>query len=143
MITRHYLLAVALAVSIHVAPTVALAQATTDVEREKAHVVSRLYQATYGAKERCRPSKEASLSLGKAINQFRLAFPELMRLVDHSPYLPPARDQFKKFLADPSAKVSDEDLVQECQGLESLLLQFVDAPEAKDEMNKYVLLLKK
>lgn len=143
MNTRHYFLVIALTVFVQSASTVVFAQASADVEREKTLIVSRLYQSTYGAKERCRPSKEASLSLGKAIKRFRLAYPELMRLVDQSPYLPTARDQFKQFLADPSAKISDEELVQECQGLESMLLQFVDTPGAKDEMNKFVLLLKK
>lgn len=87
----------------------AVAQAAAEVERQKAHVVSRLYQVTYGAEERCRPQRGV-IGLGKALDQFNSAFPELMRLIDGSPYLPPARDQFRKFLTDPSAKVSNEAL---------------------------------
>src|SRR4051794_25255571 len=120
------LLVVTFAILIQAASAGAIAQAPADTERQKAHVVSRLYQATYGAQERCHSSKEASLSLGKAMDQFRSSFPELIRLIDSSPYLPPAKDQFKKFLSDPSAKVSDEALIQECRGLEYMLRQFVD-----------------
>jgi hypothetical protein len=136
-------LAVVIAILIQAVSTVAVAQASADAERQKAHVVSRLYQATYGAEERCRPSKEASSSFSKAMDQFRSAFPELMRLIDGSPYLPPARDQFKKFLADPSAKVSDDALIQECRGLEYMLRQFVEAPGGKEAVNEYLQLLKK
>jgi hypothetical protein len=136
-------LAVVLAMFFQAAPAVAVAQSTVDVERQKAHVVSRLYQATYGAELRCRPSKEASSSFSKAMDQFRSAFPELMRLIDGSPYLPPAREQFNKFLADPSAKVSDEALIEECRGLEYMLRLFIEAPGGKDTVNGYLQLLRK
>ena len=82
---------------VQVLPAASYAQ--SDTERQKAHVVSRLYQATYGAEDRCKPSKLASLEFGKAFNQFSVAYPELIRLLKASPHLTTAKEQYAKFLA--------------------------------------------
>jgi hypothetical protein len=128
---------------VHTAPTKALAQSTPDTERQKAHLVSRLYQATYGAQKRCSASPEGATSIEKSLEIFRSKFPELIRLLDGSPYFGPARDNFQKFLDDPSTKVGDSALLLECQSLEYILRSLIDAPGGNEAVAEYIQLLKK
>ena len=126
---------------VQVLPAASYAQ--SDTERQKAHVVSRLYQATYGAEDRCKPSKLASLEFGKAFNQFSVAYPELIRLLKASPHLTTAKEQYAKFLAHPSTNVNENALFEECRGMGDMLRQFVEAPGAKEAMDDFVQTLKK
>jgi len=143
MRTNDVFVAIAFAALIQGAPALAIAQASTNTERQKAHVVNRMYQATYGAQERCRPLKDASASLDKAIDQIRRAFPELLSLIENSPYLPQAREHFKTLLNDPTMRSSDEALLQECRGIEYMLRQFVEAPAGQQAANEMIQTLKK
>jgi hypothetical protein len=128
---------------VHTAPAKALAQGTPDTERQKEHLVFRLYQATYGAEKRCSASPEGSASIGKSLEIFRSKFPELIRLLDGSPYFGPARDNFQKFLENPSTKVGDTALLLECESLEYILRSFIDAPGGNEAIAEYIQLLKK
>ncbi|WP_292938431.1 hypothetical protein [Noviherbaspirillum sp.] len=138
-----FLAAVVSVLLIQGAPTLAGAQMPSSFERQKMHVVSRMYQATYGASERCRPSKEASVSLDKAIDQIRKTFPELMTLIDNSPYLPQAREQFNAFASSTAARPTNDELVQECSGMTNMLQQLVETPGGQQAANDMIQTLKK
>lgn len=119
------------------------ADTQSDSERQKAHVVSRLFQVTYGAQQHCAASPEKSAAVTTAVDQFRATYPELLSLVDSSPYLPRFQENFKKFLADPARQASGEALVKECQSLEYMLRQLLDTPGGKQATDEYTQLLKK
>jgi hypothetical protein len=143
MHTYRHFLSIGFVFLIYSAPTMALAQGKPDVEPQKAKLVSRIYQATYGAQKRCSTSPEGAANLGKSVELFRSKFPELVRLVDSSPYFGPARDNFQKFLDDPSTKVSDAALLQECQSVDHILHSLLDAPGGNEAVAEYIQLLKK
>lgn len=121
----------------------ALAQGTEDMERKKAHIVSRIYQATYGAEKRCSTLNEASITLADAVKQFRLAYAEITSLVEQSPYFPVAEKDFTKFLASQAAREDKEELKAECAGLEDMLRQFVKFGGDKQAFAAEIQLLKK
>ena len=121
-------------------PIGAHAQRVPDVEKEKAKLVYRLYQATYGAQQRC----GASAGHDETLARFRAAYPELVALLDASPYLAQARDRFTA-LQDSGAlpQLDEEGLRRECQGLEAILRALIDAPGSAGAVAGYVDLLKK
>lgn len=143
MHTRNFLVAAVLAALFQGTPTSAVAQANSNIERQKMHVVSRMYQATYGAQERCRPSKEASANLDKAVDQLRHAFPELLNLIDNSPYLLQAQEQFKTFLSNTAIKSSDEKLAPMCNWFEYMLRQLVESKDGQQVAIDMIQTLKK
>lgn len=110
-------------------------QPATDEARQKAHIVSRLYQATYGAQEQCSSHKDVAANLDKTIDQFRRAYPELMRLVESSPYLPQAKEGFKAIWN--GSRMSP----QECRETANILRQFLDAPNGQQEANRMIQIL--
>ncbi len=123
-------------------PTAALAEGTPATPVEKAKVVSRLYQATYGAQLRCGASPEWATH-GKTLERFRSTYPELIQLVDSSPYFPAAKEGFQGFLvANPPSKVSEKNLTLECESLEAILRSLIDGPGAREAVAGYVQLLK-
>jgi hypothetical protein len=119
------------------------AQASPDMERQKAHIVSRMYQATYGAQERCRSAEEASEGLDKAIGQLRGTLPELMTLVDASPYLPQAQAQFKAMHGKAPAVQDRRSLIEECAAIENLLRQLIETPGGKKAASDMIDILRK
>lgn len=123
-------------------PFGAHAQRVPDVEKEKAKLVYRLYQATYGAQQRCGAS--AGASHGATLARFRAAYPELVALLDASPYLAQARDRFTTLQESGALPQPDEEgLRGECQRLESILRSLIDAPGSAEAVAGYVDLLKK
>ena len=61
--------------------------AKNGVDAQKAKVVSRLYQATLGANERCKKAApDASKEFQSELARFNLANANLMKLVRQSPY---------------------------------------------------------
>jgi len=127
-------------VSLSALPTGAHAQRVPDVEKDKAKLVYRLYQATYGAQQRC----GVSAGHGETLARFRAAYPELVGLLDASPYLAQARDRFTA-LQDSGAlpQLDDVGLRRECEGLEAILRALIDAPGSAEAAAGYVDLLKK
>jgi len=69
-----------------------------------------LYRSTYISKRVCRNlgGKDAELA-DIAINRFRSAYPEIMTLVDKSPYLPIESKDFEQFLSSVSKYSVKED----------------------------------
>ncbi|MBD8528902.1 MULTISPECIES: hypothetical protein [unclassified Massilia] len=123
-------------------PFGAHAQRVPDVEKEKAKLVYRLYQATYGAQQRCGAS--AGASHGETLVRFRAAYPELVGLLDASPYLAQARDRYTA-LQDSGAlpQLDNAGLRRECEGLEAILRALIDAQGSAEAAAGYVDLLKK
>ena len=123
-------------------PAGAHAQRVPDVEKEKAKLVYRLYHATYGAQQRCGAS--AGASHGETLARFRAAYPELVALLDASPYMAQARDRFMTLLDSGALPQPDEEgLRGECQGLEAILRALIDAPGSAEAVAGYVDILKK
>lgn len=122
-------------------PFGAHAQRAPDVEKDKAKLVYRLYQATYGAQQRCGASDPSD---GATLARFRSVYPELVALLDASPYLAQARDRFTT-LQDSGAlpQPGEAGLRSECQGLEAILRALIDAPGSAEAVAGYVDLLKK
>ena len=122
-------------------PTGAHAQRAPDVEKERAKLVYRLYQATYGAQQRCGASAP---SHGETLARFLSAYPELITLLDASPYLAQARDRFTA-LQDSGAlpQLDEEGLRRECRGLEAMLRALIDAPGSAEAVAGYVDILKR
>jgi hypothetical protein len=122
-------------------PFGAHAQRVPDVEKEKAKLVYRLYQATYGAQQRCGASHS---SHGETLARFRSAYPELVALLDASPYLAQARDRFTTLLDSGALpQPGEEGLRSECRGLEAILRALIDASGSAQAVAGYVDLLKK
>jgi len=122
-------------------PIGAHAQRVPDVEEDKAKLVYRLYQATYGAQQRCGASAP---SHGETLARFRSAYPELVALLDASPYLAQARGRFAT-LQETGAlpQLEEKGLRGECQGLEAILRALLDAPGSAEAVAGYVDILKK
>lgn len=126
------------------APSFAFAQVSMNIETQKQMLIGRLYQATYGAHERCKPLKDESIKLDVAIDKYRAAFPELFAQMDKSPYLPAAREHFKKMMEDPEiAPVSDEELKGECTYIESLVTALTSDQSGKQSTIDIIQTLKK
>jgi hypothetical protein len=93
-------------------------QPIVDQERQKTHIVSRMYQATYGVQKQC----NQSASLNTAIEQVHHAYPELMRLIESSPYLPQAKAEFNSLWSTSGEQAG----IKECQEIENMLRQLLD-----------------
>lgn len=112
-------------------------QPDSEQEQYKAHIVSRMYEATYGGQEKCRSDKEALDRLNKMVDQFRHAYPELMSSIENSPYLPQAKEHLK-LGRDPSGKYD----LQECRETETILRQMLIVPQGQQLADYYVQILK-
>lgn len=68
--------------------TISLAAAEdAPIDKQKAKIVSRVYQLTYGADALCkRFSPQESAQASSAVIRFKKAYPELMMLVEQSQY---------------------------------------------------------
>ena len=66
---------------------------------QRANTTKQIYAITYMLKKACHSSGYAeSAQLDIAVNRFRNAYPEVMQLVDKSPYLPVSAKEFENFL---------------------------------------------
>lgn len=119
------------------ATTAQAEQPNTEQERYKALTVSRMYEATYGGQVKCRSDKDALDRLNKTVDQFRHTYPELMRLIESSPYLPQAKEKLK-LNGDPSGKYD----LEECRETENLLREMLIAPDGQQSANYMVQILK-
>ncbi len=109
----------------------------TEQEQYMAHTVTRMYEATYGGQEKCKSDKDALDRLNKTVDQFRHAYPELMSLIENSPYLPQAKEHLK-LGRDPSGKYD----LQACRETEAILRQLLIVPEGQRAANYMVQILK-
>lgn len=118
-------------------------QSTAGIERQKEKIVARMVQATDVAQQRC-STTAAAPNHARTYERFRARYPELISLVEHSPYFAPSRDYFQNLLAtDALPKLNEQDLLHECQSLEYMLRALIDAPGGTEAVAGYVELLKK
>jgi hypothetical protein len=120
----------------------ASAELSPTEDGKKMRIVSALYQATYGAQERCRLSNVASAGLEKSIDQLRRVYPELLALLDSSPYLTQVQEQFTTILRN-APEVSGGELEQECEGIKFLLDQLVESSGGRAAASDMIATLKK
>jgi hypothetical protein len=105
-------------------------------------LVSRLYQATFGASERCSmASPEAAKEFKAEFDRFSGKYPELLRLLKSSPYFEPARQRLSQVFAAMTISDTPQSLAAECAALAHLLRSMIDQPEGERVMQEYTALL--
>jgi hypothetical protein len=110
------------------------------LERQKAKIVSRVYQLTYGAEEMCkRYSPQESNQVSEAVAKFKNTYPELMKLVKESPYLDKAKKRMS-ILIDRMEKNPED---TECLAAYNMLQQCTDTESGKQDILKTIAELKK
>lgn len=115
--------------------------AKNGVDAQKAKVVSRLYQATLGANERCKKAApDASKEFQSELARFNLANANLMKLVRQSPYYESAHQGFAEFLKQ-NPPIDSPELSSECKGLAWILRSMVDDPAGRNATKEYEVLL--
>lgn len=107
-------------------------------EETKLAVVDQLYKITDGVQGHCKASPEASPDVDKAVEEFRAAYPELMELVDHSPYLPTAKVHFNAAMKEFSKREGHDELVMTCRAVANMLRQFIETTAMKEQVAKFV-----
>jgi hypothetical protein len=118
--------------------TQSLAQTTArDPEREKAKIVSRTYQMTYGSVERCKHATPAAAEeFQKELARFVKQNAALMKQVTESPHYAKAREHFAPEQKVDPAKDSPEDLAGECKFLAALMRSMLDTPDGIQSVKK-------
>lgn len=120
------------------------AAADTPVDKQKAKIVSRVYQLTYGADALCkRFSPQESAQVGSAVIRFKKAYPELMILVDESQYFEPAKSRFIAKMERIAESASNDPQKRVCQESLALLNQFIDTASGREGILDIVAQLKK
>lgn len=108
------------------------------LEKSKAKIVSRLYQATYGQTERCKKAPpEIATEFQSELTRFIEANGKLMKQVVESKYYEPARQNFSKHETVDPARDTPEKLGGECKYLVQLLRSMSDTPEGKKAVKEY------
>jgi len=103
------------------------------IDKQKAKIVSRVYQLTYGADALCkRFSPQESTQVSSAVIRFKKAYPELMMLVEQSPYFEPAKSRFTAKMERIAESASKDPRKAGCQESLILLNQFIDTASGKD-----------
>jgi hypothetical protein len=103
-----------------------------DPERQKAKIVSRTYQMTYGSAERCKQATPAAAAEYQTeLTRFVKEHAALMKLVTESPHYAKAREQFARHEKADPARDTPEKLANECTYLASILRSMLDTPDGK------------
>lgn len=114
------------------------------IDKQKAKIVSRVYQLTYGADALCkRFSSQESAQVSSAVIRFKKAYPELMMLVEQSPYFEPAKSRFAEKLERIAESASNDPRKAVCQESLILLNQFIDTANGKEGILDVITQLKK
>jgi len=101
-------------------------------------IVSRLYQATFGASERCKMAPpESAEEFNTEFNRFSAKYPDLLSLLRSSPYYEPARRHFLQVTASMTVHDTPESLAAECKGVAQLLRAMLDQPEGQKAALEY------
>lgn len=114
-------------------------QVLTDTDATTtAKIVSRLYQATFGASERCKMAPAESADEFKVeFDRFRAKYPDLLNLLKSSPFYEPARQHFAQLSASMAARDTPRSLAAECKGLAQLVRSMIDQPEGQEAVRDY------
>jgi hypothetical protein len=120
----------------HCEPTVQVVTDTDATTTEK--IVSRLYQATFGGRERCKMAPpEAAGEFNAEFDRFSAKYPDLLDLLRSSPFYDPARHQFLQLSASMAARDTPKSLAAECKGLAQLLRSMIDQPEGQKAVREF------
>jgi hypothetical protein len=111
--------------------SLAMAQTSSgDPERQKARIVSRTYQMTYGSVERCkRATPTAAEEFQKELTRFVKQNAALMKQVTESPHYARAREKFARHEKVNPARDTPEELAGECKYLAGLMRSMLDTPD--------------
>lgn len=122
-------------------PLASFAGASSDaspLEKSKAKIFSRLYQATYGQTERCKKAPpDIAAEFQSELTRFVEANGTLMKRVVQSQYYEPARQRFSKHEAVDPVRDTPEKLGGECKHLARILRSMSDTPEGKKTVKEY------
>src|SRR5450830_553238 len=107
-------------------------------ERNKAKIVSRLYQATFGSIERCqKATPDAAKEFENELHRFVDLNANLVNLVTQSPHYNDARKKFSHHETMDPARDNPESLAGECKYLALLLRSMNDSPDGKNAVKEY------
>ena len=98
------------------------------VEKEKRHIVSRMYQATYGMLQIC-PDKEVD-SFKKIIAKFEERYPEFSKLLNESKYHQYAVDNMRRDITH-ERKQSDKARIPQCSFGKSMTKSLTNTDSGK------------
>lgn len=116
----------------------------SQVEKNKAKIASRIYQATYGQTERCKKApSEIAAEFQNELTRFVEENGMLMKRVVQSPYYEPARQKFSKHEVVEPARDTPEKLGGECKYFAQLLRSMSDTPGGKKAVKEYEEILSK
>ncbi len=109
-----------------------------DPDRQKAKLVSRLYQATYGSVERCKHATPAAAGeFQTELTRFVKQNASLMKLIVDSPHYARAREQFARHETVDPTRDTPENLAGECQFLAGLLRSMLDTPDGRQSAKEW------
>lgn len=113
-------------------------------EKQKAKLVSRLYQATYGASKRCeRATPEVTSEFKKTLKRYEKENKLLMKLVKQSPYYDKAIKEYAIFYEFNPQRDTKESISQECEFIATVLKADMDTPNGKRDVQNIIEILKK
>lgn len=103
------------------------------VEKEKRHIVSRMYQATYGMLQIC--PEETADAFKQSIANFEEAYPELAKLLKESPYHHYAVENMSDIIRREQAG-SYESRMGQCSTMMSMIEALVKTPPGQQSANE-------
>jgi hypothetical protein len=98
------------------------AEELSKIEKDKRHIVSRMYQATFGLLQIC-PDKEVD-SFKRIIENFEKKYPEFSTLLNESPYHQYAVDSMERDIAR-ERKKPDESRMPQCSFGKSIIQSLI------------------
>jgi len=104
------------------------AEELSKIEKDKRHIVSRMYQATYGILQIC-PDKEVD-SFKRIIENFEKKYPEFSTLLNESPYHQYAVDSMARDIAR-ERKKSDESRMPQCSFGKSIIQSLINTTDGQ------------
>lgn len=116
------------------------AEELSKIERDKRHIVSRMYQATYAMLQIC-PDKEVD-SFKKIIENFEETYPEFSKLLNESQYHQYAVDNMAKDIAQ-ERKKSDESRMPQCSFGKSMTQSLISTTNGQKSVSDMLEKLKK
>lgn len=120
----------------------AYATADSQEEREKRHIVSRLYEMTESMTQRCSHAQLVVASKYQhEVSRFIEAYPRLMTLVKQSAYYEYAQRNFS--YKGKSEGETKETLTSSCDYFSGVIGAMVDDPRGVSEVNKFENILSK
>ena len=112
-----------------VVPISGIAADTVHTEREKAKLVSRFYQITYGSSEKCKSAPlESAKKFQTVLDRFLATNEKIMALVVNSPHYAAAQTGYAKYATLDTERDTPESLTQECEYMATFMSWLIDSP---------------